>query len=119
MAIRRTAVITAALSMLGGIPALSTAVAPFAAASTNCGSYVADPANPGPWNLLITSGDASCAQARSVLADWSGGKATMTSRNGGNVDGYACVGNPGGVLDETGVLEYCDAGSTHVEVHRA
>ncbi len=112
----RLIVAAAALFMLGAA-ASATALIPVAGASTDCGSYT-PPINQGSFNLTVTQGAITCAQARGVLDDNFAGKATPTARNAGTVDGYLCTGNPAGVFSETGVLSFCDANGVHFELRK-
>jgi hypothetical protein len=111
---------SAALFSMVGLLAVAGLVlpSPIAGAATDCGSYTPPQLNQGSFNLVIGSGNIDCSQARAVLADWDAGKGTQTSRNGSNVDGYACTGNPAGVYSETGVLSFCDAGGAHLELQK-
>jgi hypothetical protein len=111
--LRAVAIVAASTFIWGG--ALSVLDSPVAEAATKCGSYT-PPLNQGSFNLVVTAGSISCAQARSILDDNFAGKATPTSRNTGDVDGYSCSGNPAGIFSETGVLSYCEANGVHFEL---
>ena len=116
MSIRRScAVAIVTLSTFVWAQALSVLESPIAEAATRCGSYT-PPGNQGSFDLVVTAGSISCAQARGILDDNFAGKATPTSRNSGDVDGYSCVGNPSGIFSETGVLSYCEANGVHFEL---
>jgi hypothetical protein len=43
-----------------------------------------------------------------IMDDDLAGKGTRTARNASTVDGWNCVGNPGGIYSETGVLSWCE-----------
>lgn len=120
-AIVTVASIAAVISGSGGMAA-SVLTAPIAGAATSCGLYQLPAAlassNPGSFALVVTSGQIDCSQARAILADQAAGKGTPILRNSAAVDGYTCVGNPGGTYSETGVLSYCEAGGVRFEVQK-
>jgi len=108
------------LRWLAAVPALLIggaiiAVAPLAHAQT-CGlRYVQGSDRPDKQAALIANG-VTCEQARAVFDDLFSGKGNSYARNGSMVDGYNCVGNPGGVYSQTGVLSYCDGNGAHIEL---
>ena len=108
------------LRWLAVVPALLMggaiiAIAPSAQAQT-CGLRYDEGSNrPDKQAALIANG-VTCERARAVFDDFFSGKGTSYARNGAMVDGYNCVGNPGGVYGETGVLSHCDGNGPHFEL---
>jgi hypothetical protein len=104
---------TTAVVLLVG---LTIAHSPTAAADPGpqpCGPYTT---NQGNFALAVTAGSVSCQQARGVFDDFFAGRGTQTARNGSTVDGFACVGNPAGAYQVTGVLSFCDGSGAHIEL---
>jgi hypothetical protein len=118
MTLRHTNILAAATLTVFGAVALPAIDIPTAAASTNCGSYTPVQAHQGDFNLVITTGNIGCAHARTILDDWDAGKGTQIARNGSEVDGYLCTGNPAGAYSDTGVLSFCDANGVHFELQK-
>jgi hypothetical protein len=81
-----------------------------------CGLRHSDGSTRPDKNAALIANGVTCEQASAVFNDWFGGKGTQTARNAATVDGYDCVGNPGGVYSQTGVLSYCDGNGAHFEL---
>jgi hypothetical protein len=111
------AAVVVALAFADGV-ALSTFTSPVADASTGCGSYTPASLNQGSFKLVITQGDIGCGQARATFDDWFAGKGKQVARNGAEVGGYSCAGNPAGAFEDTGVLSFCDAHGVHFELQK-
>jgi hypothetical protein len=115
-------IVAPALAALG-MGAMIVTVAPAAQAGPqlqSCGVYQLSPAgavgNPGTFVLAVRG--TNCQQARAVMGDWDAGKGTKIARNASTVDGYECVGNPGGTYDETGELSYCKGNGAYFAVRK-
>jgi hypothetical protein len=71
-------------------------IAPVAQAQS-CGLRYVEGSNRPDKNAVLIANGMTCERARAIFDDWFGGKGTQTARNASTVDGYDCVGNPGGV----------------------
>ena len=112
--------IAPALALLMGGTGIALAPPALADQLQSCGAYQLSPAaaagNPGTFVLAIRG--TNCQQARLVMSDWDAGKGTKTARNASTVDGYNCVGNPGGIYDETGELSYCEGNGAYFAIRK-